>query len=83
MRINNTKGFIAFKGKVPRNISALVLSPRGDLAEAGRRLFHVLHEFDRSDVSILYAEKMPSTGPGRAIMDRLVKAAARPKEISS
>ena len=64
-------------GRIPGNIKGTVLSAKGDLAEAGRRLFHVLHEFDQSEVKVIYAEKMPSTGPGRAIMDRLRRAASK------
>lgn len=54
-----------------------VLSPTGDLAEAARNLFSALRRLDASDVERIEAEAVPETGLGRAIMDRLRRAAAR------
>jgi L-threonylcarbamoyladenylate synthase len=54
------------------------LSPAGDLVEAAARLFHVLREADRlagPDGRIAFAP-IPETGLGRAINDRLRRAAA-------
>lgn len=53
-----------------------VLSPKGDLAEAARRLFAVLRELDASDADVILAERFPDEGLGRAINDRLRRAAA-------
>lgn len=53
-----------------------VLSPSGDLREAASRLFDVLHVLERSDVSAIYAELVPDEGIGRAINDRLRRAAS-------
>jgi L-threonylcarbamoyladenylate synthase len=61
--------------------AALSLSEAGDLAEAAARLFATLHEADRmagSNGSIAFAP-IPETGLGRAINDRLRRAAA-PKD---
>lgn len=52
-----------------------VLSPQGDLREAAANLFHCLHKLDGAGLDIIYAEPVPETGLGRAIMDRLHKAA--------
>jgi len=52
-----------------------VLSERGDLVEAAYRLFSALRRLDRSGVEVIYAERVPEVGLGRAIMDRLRKAA--------
>ena len=61
--------------------AALSLSEAGDLVEAAARLFHALREADRlagSDGAIAVAP-IPETGLGRAINDRLRRAAA-PRE---
>ena len=52
-----------------------VLSEQGDLAEAARHLFAVLRELDSSDCSVIVAEEFPEEGLGRAINDRLRRAA--------
>ena len=54
-----------------------VLSPSGDLAEAARNLFAALRELDASDVAVILAEPVPEEGLGRAINDRLRRAAAQ------
>ena len=53
-----------------------VLSPSGDLAEAARRLFSSLRELDAAGAELIVAECVPETGLGRAINDRLRRAAA-------
>lgn len=53
-----------------------VLSPQGDLAEAARHLFAVLRDLDASDADVILAEVFPDVGLGRAINDRLRRAAA-------
>ena len=52
-----------------------VLSPRGDLSEAAQRLFAALRELDAGDADLLLAEPVPDRGLGRAINDRLRRAA--------
>lgn len=54
-----------------------VLSPSGDLREAASNFFSFLIELDRDDIDIIYAERVPETGMGRAIMERLRKASKR------
>lgn len=51
-----------------------VLSPDGDLRIAAANLFGYLHELEESDAKIIYVEKAPDEGLGKAIMDRLIKA---------
>jgi L-threonylcarbamoyladenylate synthase len=58
--------------------ATLTLSETGDLTEAAARLFHVLHAADAlagAEGSIAFAP-VPQTGLGRAINDRLRRAAA-------
>lgn len=51
-----------------------ILTKKGDLREAATNLFSALHRLDESKVSVIYAESMPKTGLGLAIMDRLQRA---------
>jgi L-threonylcarbamoyladenylate synthase len=54
----------------------VILSPRGDLAEAARNLFHALRTLDKMEVDVILASYVPEEGLGRAINDRLRRAAA-------
>jgi L-threonylcarbamoyladenylate synthase len=58
--------------------AALNLSPSGDLVEAAANLFHMLREADRlaGHGGRIAAAPVPDTGLGRAINDRLTRAAA-------
>ena len=60
-------------GAVAGNIS---LSPDGDLRKAAARLFDLLHEADGSPESRIAVAPVPGEGLGRAINDRLRRAAA-------
>ena len=53
------------------------LSAEGDLLEAAANLFATLHRVDRLGLDRLVVEAVPERGLGRAIMDRLRRAAAR------
>jgi L-threonylcarbamoyladenylate synthase len=52
------------------------LSESRDLVEAGSKLFSLLRVMDREPVTAIYVEKVPETGIGRAIMNRLYRAEA-------
>lgn len=64
----------AYLGYGTRN-GTLNLSPSGDLHEAARNLFSMLHELDESAARIAVAP-IPHRGLGEAINDRLQRAAA-------
>lgn len=70
-------GFISFQHRfnLPREVLQVPLSENGDLQEAAQRLFGSLRQLDQSDVDLIFAEKCPETGLGRAINDRLTRAA--------
>jgi L-threonylcarbamoyladenylate synthase len=53
----------------------LSLSESRDLVEAASRLFSLLRAMDREPVRAIYVEKVPETGIGKAIMNRLYRAA--------
>ncbi|MEI4232476.1 L-threonylcarbamoyladenylate synthase [Roseovarius sp. D22-M7] len=54
----------------------LNLSPAGDLTEAAANLFHHLHALDRLGARGIAVSPIPEQGLGRAINDRLRRAAA-------
>lgn len=54
-----------------------LLSPNGDLNEAAAKLFSVMRKMDEIEMDIIIAEKLPEIGIGRAINDRLERAASK------
>jgi L-threonylcarbamoyladenylate synthase len=52
------------------------LSPGGDLHEAARNLFSMLHELDAAGARVIAVAPIPEWGLGEAINDRLARAAA-------
>lgn len=54
----------------------ITLSPSGDMEEAAQRLFASLRTLDKQDIDIILAEEVPNVGLGKAINDRLRRAAA-------
>lgn len=73
---NKKIGIISFyKQYSYDNAITVLLSEREDLNEAACHLFSVLRELDKSDVEIILAEVFPNIGLGRAINNRLGRAA--------
>jgi L-threonylcarbamoyladenylate synthase len=54
-----------------------VLSASGSLQEAAQNLFGMLRELDQTEAAIILAEPVPEIDIGRAINDRLKRAAAQ------
>jgi L-threonylcarbamoyladenylate synthase len=52
-----------------------VLSPTGDLQEAAANLFAAMRRLDHAELDVIIATPVPEVGLGRAIMDRLRRAA--------
>ena len=52
-----------------------VLSPTGDLVLAAANFFQALHRLDRANLGRIVARRFPETGLGRALNDRLKRAA--------
>jgi len=57
-------------------LATLNLSPTGDLVEAAAHLFDYLHRLDASGARAIAAMAVPDEGLGRAINDRLRRAAS-------
>ncbi|WP_143962083.1 L-threonylcarbamoyladenylate synthase [Litoribacter populi] len=55
----------------------VVLSEKGDFKEAAQKLFGALRDLDQAEVSVILAELLPEENLGRAINDRLRRAAAQ------
>jgi L-threonylcarbamoyladenylate synthase len=71
------EALLAFGPHVPPGFAAMLnLSPRGDLSEAAANLFAMLRRLDRPEFSGIAAMPVPEAGLGRAINDRLRRAAA-------
>ncbi|MEU4565876.1 L-threonylcarbamoyladenylate synthase [Micromonospora sp. NPDC023956] len=74
---DGTRGYLALREVPPGAYGAVeVLAPDGDLTGAAARLFDALHRLDATGVTEIVAERVPDTGLGRAINDRLRRAAA-------
>ena len=74
-------GLLCF-GEPPRDARAYArvenLSPAGNLREAAAGLFAALHRLDAAGLDEIHATPVPESGLGRAINERLRKAAAAP-----
>ncbi len=77
---NNLKtiGVLSFQKKIesPFIKNQIVLSPSGNLEEAAQKLFSALRELDKADIDLIVAEEVPDIDLGRAINDRLRRAAS-------
>jgi L-threonylcarbamoyladenylate synthase len=71
------EGYLAF-GAPPQTYGGPLqnLSESGDLREAARNLFAMLHELDAAGVAGIAVAPIPHSGLGEAINDRLARAAA-------
>jgi L-threonylcarbamoyladenylate synthase len=68
-------GVLSFQNKIPGINIQRVLSPTGDTHEASKNLFLFLRELDQSEADVLITEFVPEFDLGRAINDRLRRAA--------
>jgi L-threonylcarbamoyladenylate synthase len=70
-------GVLTFQKQIPQVAlnNQLTLSPAGNIEEAAQRLFASLRALDKKDVDIILAEEVPDLGLGKAINDRLRRAA--------
>jgi L-threonylcarbamoyladenylate synthase len=74
----NTTGILSFRSRyaaVPVE-HQITLSPEGNLHEAAKYLFAALRHLDSLNLEVILAEEFPETGLGRAINDRLRRAAS-------
>lgn len=76
VRRTDRAGLLALRPPAsPHGFTAVeTLSASGDLREAATHLFAAMHRLDAMGLEIIYAERVPETGLGRAINDRLRRA---------
>ena len=67
---------LSFRDTYPE-VPQVTLSPSGDVNEAAKNLFSALRELDKLPVKYILTEAVPEYGLGRAINDRLARAAAK------
>lgn len=67
---------LSFRDIYPEVVRQFTLSPAGDLQEAAQNLFRAMRELEKLPVKVILAEQVPDYGLGRAINDRLSRAAA-------
>jgi len=73
------EALLAFGAEAPPGFAEVVwLSLTGDLAEAAANLFAMLRRLDRPPFTAIAVMPIPEHGLGRAINDRLRRAATRP-----
>ena len=71
------EALLAFGPEAPPGFAEMLcLSRSGDLAEAAANLFLMLRQLDRPEFTGIAVMPIPDTGLGRAINDRLRRAAA-------
>ena len=71
------EALLAFGPEAPSGFAEVLwLSPTGDLAEAAANLFAMLRRLDRPPFNVIAVMPIPEQGLGRAINDRLRRAAA-------
>jgi L-threonylcarbamoyladenylate synthase len=75
--VSPDEGLLAFGPRPLAGAAKTInLSQTGDLQEAAARLFAALHELDRPELARIAVMPIPDEGLGRAINDRLERAAA-------
>ena len=67
-------GIISFQQQYHVSLPHMILSTKGDMAEAASRLFSAMREMDEKNVDVILAELVPNVGIGKAINDRLMRA---------
>lgn len=69
-------GLLLFSTKMdhPQIIHQEILTKDGDLIEAATNLYAALHTLDKLNLDIIIAERLPNTGLGKSINDRLERA---------
>lgn len=69
-------GIITFKSdmEIDTISSQVILSQKGDMAEAASKLYNAMHNLDHLNLDVIIAERFPDFGLGKSINDRLNRA---------
>ena len=61
---------------LPREVIVATCGSKGKRSQAAAKLYEALRFFDKNPVDVIYMESVPEKGIGRALMNRLKKAAS-------
>ena len=61
---------------LPREVIVATCGSKGKRSQAAAKLYEALRFFDKNPVDVIYMESVPEKGIGRALMNRLNKAAS-------
>ena len=69
-------GILTFKSNLKDDAitTQIILSEKGNMAEAASKLYDAMHELDHQNLDVIIAEKLPDFGLGKSINDRLKRA---------
>ena len=69
-------GVLVFKSDLKDNAitTQIILSEKGDLAEAASKLYGAIHNLDHQNLDVIIAERFPDFSLGKSINDRLQRA---------
>ena len=69
-------GVLVFKSDLKNDsvTTQIILSQKGDMAEAASKLYDAMHDLDFQNLDIIIAERFPDFGLGKSINDRLQRA---------
>ena len=66
--------YIVFGKKHKKNFNYFNLSQKADLKEAASNLYKIMRKIKKYGFKKIFVAKIPSSGPGKAINDRLIRA---------
>jgi L-threonylcarbamoyladenylate synthase len=69
-------GLLLFKDEITEGgiVHQEILSKTGNTNEAAKNLYAAMHRLDKSNLDVIIAERLPNTGLGKTINDRLERA---------
>ena len=69
-------GILVFKTDLKDDTitTQIILSQKGDMAEAASKLYDAMHDLDHQNLDVIIAERFPDFGLGKSINDRLQRA---------
>ena len=72
-------GLLLFSRKIdhPQIVHQEILTINRDLKEAATNLYAALHILDKLNLDVIIVERLPDTGLGKSINDRLERAAKK------
>ena len=76
-KVSKNYAFITFGKRYKKSINTFNLSEKSNLYEAARNLYKLFRKIKKMNYKKIYVAKIPNKGIGKAINDRLKKAAGK------